>query len=84
MTDIEKAVAFLTAREAGADCFQIADMGGCPICWGKGKWLGITDANWNKAGRNAERTEMSCSYCRGTGLDHHPTHARGSKREVYP
>lgn len=73
MTSTTKAEAienprFAAERAAGMTCFQIDDLGGCVICWGKGRWLGITDANWNRFGRNAPRTPMSCPYCRGTGL----------------
>ncbi len=56
------------AEMAGKTCFEIAALGGCVICWGKGRWLGITDADWHKLAWNAPRTEMSCGFCRGTGL----------------
>lgn len=59
---------FAEARAAGKTCFEIAALGGCVICWGKGKWLGITDADWKASGHNAPRTITSCGYCRGTGL----------------
>lgn len=59
---------FAAARAAGKTCFEIGDLGGCAICWGKGKWLGITDGDWQRAGRNAPRTVMSCPACRGTGV----------------
>ena len=67
---------FADARAAGKTCFEIADLGGCPICWGKGRWLEITDANWHAFGANAPRTPKSCPYCRGSGLDPH-TKKRG-------
>lgn len=59
---------FADERARGATCFEIDALGGCVICWGKGKWLGITDGDWNRQGRLAPRTIMSCPYCRGTGL----------------
>lgn len=58
---------FAEARAAGKTCFEIDAMGGCIICWGKGRWLGITDADW-KSGAPFKRTVMSCPYCRGSGL----------------
>lgn len=59
---------FAAERAAGMTCFEIADLGGCVICWGKGQWLGITDADWKASGTRAPRTVMSCGHCRGTGL----------------
>lgn len=62
---------FAEARAAGLTCWDIADLGGCPICWGKGKWLGITDADWKALGTRAQEMAMSCPYCRGSGIDPH-------------
>lgn len=59
---------FAEARAAGKTCFEIDAMGGCVICWGKGRWLGIPDGDWHRYGRRAEPVEMSCGHCRGTGL----------------
>ena len=59
---------FAAERAAGKTCFEIAELGGCPICWGKGQWLGITDGDWRRLAWNAPRTVMSCGHCRGTGL----------------
>lgn len=60
--------------------WDLAKLGGCPICWGKGKWLGITDGDWSRLGHLAPRTVKSCPYCRGSGLDPHPTQAAGKDR----
>lgn len=59
---------FAAARSAGKTCFEIAELGGCVVCWGKGRWLGITDTDWHKLAWNAPRTEMRCGFCRGSGL----------------
>jgi len=61
---------FAAERAAGKTCFEIADLGGCVACWGKGQWLGITDADWHRQAWNAPRTVMKCGHCRGTGLAH--------------
>lgn len=72
------------AEFIGKTCWEVAALGGCPICWGRGKSLGITDADWRAAGPRAKRTEMSCGYCRGTGRDHRPTHVGGKSRLPHP
>lgn len=71
---------FAEMRAAGAPWWEISAQGGCPACWGKGKWLGFTDADWRAAGGRAKRTPMSCGYCRGTGLDPHRKHVGGKDR----
>lgn len=61
---------FAAERAAGKTCFEIADLGGCVACWGKGQWLGIDDASWKALGVRAPGSVMTCGHCRGTGLAH--------------
>lgn len=45
---------------------------GCPICGGKGKWLGYSDREWTAHGpRKPPTTMMKCGYCRGLGRIKH-------------
>ena len=39
----------------------------CPICFGKGQWWGITDADWRAMELKPKRTMMVCGFCRGKG-----------------
>lgn len=59
---------FAAERAAGKTCFEIADIGGCMICWGKGCWLAITDGDWSRMGLRAPGTPTRCGSCRGSGL----------------
>ena len=64
-------------RNNGATCFEIYDKGGCVFCWGKGDWMAISDAEWHRAGRSGQTTNMRCGACFGTGMNaiHRPPRA---------
>lgn len=43
--------------------------GPCSICFGKGRWVGISDAAWHREGTRAKPDKpYSCGICRGSGL----------------
>lgn len=40
----------------------------CPACFGKGSWVGISDAAWHREGTRAKPDKIyRCSHCRSTG-----------------
>lgn len=61
----------------------VGDRQSCPICWGKGTWLGYSDAEWARnGGRKPPTTQMRCGNCRGLGhVKHYPSHVQ---QEAHP